>query len=213
MIKLNPVQKLEIEVASGKRKEVEVCKLARGARFLMPLLRSVVTGTFVESTECSAKVLLDNNKPGHTFTAAGGKQIQLPARKKLEYWWPGALVIPTGEVVEIREQEAESQFENLTGDDNDMKLPGVHKAASGNGNKKHAGTVRTKKERVADHPCLCGCGELCAGRFKMGHDGTFYKQLRQLIKGEVKFGALPSVIRNEVKNEAGAKAYLKSHGH
>jgi hypothetical protein len=179
----------------------------------MPLIRTELVGTYVESTACSSKVILDvTGKPGHKFTTSDGKEVSFGPRKKVEYFWPGALVIPTGEVVEVQERGVESQFTNQTGDNDDMAtLPGISKKA--------AGAVKSKKEKraakskVADHPCLCGCGELCVGRFKMGHDGRFYKQLRQAIAGDVKFGALPGVIRSEVKDLNGAKAYLKNHGH
>lgn len=192
--------------------EVPVYKLARGARFKMPLIKTVLMGTYVESTACSAKVILDSTKADRQFIA-NGKTVTVPAKRVVTYWWPGALVIPTGEIVDVPEHGVDSQFETQTGGDDMAPLPGVKTSAA----KKVAGTVRTKKEKrakVADHPCLCGCGTLCVGRFKSGHDGTFYKYLRDLIKGEIKMNAIPAITRKEFGGtEPGARAYLKNHGH
>lgn len=192
--------------------EVPVCTLQRGARFKLWLDKHFLMGTYVESTACSARVLLDDDKPGRSFVTVDGTEVKLPVKKKLTHWYPGVEVEPTGEIVEVQ-VERETQIE--TGGDEMAALPGVQKAKAKSkvNGKAEPGAVRAAK-KVADHPCLCGCGTLVAGRFSSGHDGRFYKFLRDLLKGEIKVNAIPPIARKEFGGTpAGAKAYLKSHGH
>lgn len=197
----------------GPDKEVPVCSLRRGARFRSFISeRLTITGTFVEATACSAKVILDVVGKAKTFTDAKGKQVTLGgARRKVDYWWPGACVEPTGEIVEVTETTFESNFEGVT---NDMAtLPGIGGKKS---DKKVAGSVKSKKEKaaaVADHPCLCGCGVKVKGRFKMGHDGKYYSFLRRFSRGEIALGDMPKAIQAQAGTKQKAAALLKASGH
>lgn len=90
-------------------------------------------------------------------------------------------------------------------------LPGIRKA----GSKSKTAKSKAANGKAANgelHPCLCGCGEKVTGRFRQGHDGRYYGQIRKVVNEEATFDSLNAFMRANLKNEAGCKAALRGHG-
>lgn len=57
---------------------------------------------------------------------------------------------------------------------------------------------RLPRVRVADRPCGCGCGSLCARVFLPGHDSRLRGWVLRLDRGLIDAGAIPSGEREAV---------------
>lgn len=44
---------------------------------------------------------------------------------------------------------------------------------------------RNTKKKSSTSPCLCGCGEIVAGRFRQGHDSRFHAAVKKLQDGRM----------------------------
>ena len=68
---------------------------------------------------------------------------------------------------------------------------------------KRAAEARTAKPPKEKHECLCGCGEMVNGRFKMGHDARYHAWLKKFATGltleEVNGKSAHAVSRDVVK--------------
>jgi hypothetical protein len=94
-------------------------------------------------------------------------------------------------------------------------LPGIPGAVRSSKKAKVKGSKAKAKAKAPKelHPCLCGCGERVAGRFRQGHDGRYYSLLKKVSAGEMQFNELPKGMQSSLGSVAGAKKALKDSKH
>lgn len=83
-------------------------------------------------------------------------------------------------------------------------------APAGQAGEAKAATPAKPKEL---HPCACGCGEMVARTFRMGHDSKYYSMLKAVARRKKQFSELPALIQQELKNVEGVTARLAESGH
>jgi hypothetical protein len=79
--------------------------------------------------------------------------------------------------------------------------------AKGKGKAAGAGTGAAKapkpnKEKVLK-PCLCGCGTMVSGNFKMGHDSKLKSLILKIERGEEDMKLIPDIAQDLVKFKKG----------
>lgn len=81
------------------------------------------------------------------------------------------------------------------------------------GAKGKAAKASTPKAPRELHPCLCGCGERVAGRFRQGHDGRYYSILRKVSAGEMQFNEMSKTMQAALGSVQGVRKALAASKH
>lgn len=200
-------------------------------------------GTLVRKGPGTVAVVLDNAERERSFTTAEGAVVTLHQAGSIVYWSPGTPVIPkfqadgktpamrdisrwttkggTGVGEDLHHPDnynlpqldsarlGEKASSDMGSKERTVALPGTggHSKAA---KKKAAAKAKTPKEL---HPCLCGCGERVAGRFRQGHDGRYYSILKKVAAAEMQFSEMPKAMQAALGSTAGVKKALKDSKH
>ena len=214
-------------------REVPLRQLRPGDRFELHLSLSgkVFKGTLIAIGPGTAKVVLDGHEAVREVAVKQGKETVIRSMGGPTYWSTGTAVVPLNERADISDflgsgkiqQKAEAG--QMTAQS--VGLPGIKTPAKAKAKIKlqRSGPAkqRTPKAPKELHECLCGCGEMVGGRFRMGHDARYHGWLNKLASGmsvedvNKKSGtAVNRDVLNALKREGGtlkeaAKKLLKVH--
>jgi hypothetical protein len=150
-----------------------------------------------------------------------GLKVQAPATRDISKWTSkggtGIGLTPEAESeYEVQERESAMAQATATGTKErvaSLPLPGT--AATKTDKAKNAAPKPPKAPKAPKelHGCLCGCGEMVAGRFRQGHDGRYYSILKKVAAGEMQFNEMPRAMQEAQRNVAGVKKTLEASKH
>lgn len=218
--------------ASG---EVPIRRLKPGDRFdyRLPTGTKHWLGTLIGLRLHTAVVVFDGRETEKYYQTREGKEVVLRLMGGIEYVPAGMPVKPLGETRDIsrwkadkagairdnhpedgdsktkKEKEEEEQMAKVA---NLAKAVNDDPPITGQVKERKVGAVKVKAVKEL-HECLCGCGEMVTGRFRMGHDGRYYGLLNRVINDKIKFNELPEKMQREVKTKANAEKIVAEHYH
>lgn len=201
-----------------------------------------IRGLLVRVGPGTVAVVLEGSERERSFQTAEGQQVVLHTTGGVVYWSPGTPVLPLSDkdgkavtadvtrwttkqglgVQEDPHHPANFEADNAQsapGEEKDMAqrnatLPGLGKSSKGHSQHKAKTKGKAKPSAPKElHPCLCGCGERVAGRFRQGHDGKYYSLLKQVSRGDMQFNELPRQMQANLGSVAGVKKALAASGH
>lgn len=223
------------EESSGcdkSRGERPLRRLLPGDRFELHLPTSGRTwlGTVIASRYDTVAVIMDGRETEKYFKTKEGKEVILQQMGGVEYWPGSAPVRPLGEKRDISRWKANKagaiqdtdpqQGDTKTKEEEEQMAKVANLAKTANdeppitaGQVKERKLTAVKKPKAPKelHPCLCGCGEMVTGRFRMGHDGRYYGLLNRVVNDKMKFNELPAKMQADVKTKANAEKIVAEH--
>lgn len=213
-------------------REVPLRRLRPGDRFELVLSRSKPRGTLVRIGPGTAAVIIDGHETERLVRFQDGREAKLRRMGGLSYWDTGTPVVPLKEKRDVSrwteiggammdlDPESENKEEHMAGARAVASLvPGRGRAGQASaGARPGPVKVRDVKPRAPKqpkqlNPCLCGCGEMVAGRFRMGHDSRYYSILKKVVAGKMKFGEMSEYMRKQAKNVPGCAQIIAASGH
>lgn len=229
----------ECDTIDGVR-EVPIASLAPGRRFELVLTATSkppykrLRGTLIRKGPGTVAVVLDNAERERSFTTQEGSTVTLRTAGGIVYWSPGTPVLDIHEVRDI----ARWTTRGGTGVGDDMHHPDNYNSQAPDGEKSEdtvgervatlpgmGGKAKTAKSNTGKikvvrskavkelHPCLCGCGDKVAGRFRQGHDGRYYSILKKVASGDMKHNEMPKGMQSQLGTVADVKKALRESKH
>lgn len=223
-------------IINGVR-ELPIRSVAPGNRFALVLSTGKrIPGTVVRQGPGTTAVVLDHAENERSFTTLEGTVVVLKKSGGVVYWSPGTPVLPLREpprdvtrwttaggtgigqvpgkfVDEVAVKSDEDEGEDSAMGEKVAGLPGVTAGQVKSSKKAKVAKVARVKVVKELHPCLCGCGDNVAGRFRQGHDGRYYSVLKKVAAGEMQFNEMPKAMQAASGNVAGVKKILAASKH